>query len=160
MGRGILGLLLCAAGCATPYQRDAYSGGYSEVRIDARTFEVTVRGNGHTRRQRVSAMLTYRCAELTQESGFDYFIVVDSGRDAQQQIIETSGSYSGSSTSYGGGTTTSGAYTHGQKYTFTRHSANATIRMFHTDDADRPPSAYQASEVIHYLGATVEQLRE
>ncbi|WP_324826635.1 CC0125/CC1285 family lipoprotein [Qipengyuania zhejiangensis] len=87
---GLLGRMLVAAasatlliGCmtATPYQPEirgqAVSGGYSEQRLSANSFRVNFAGNSLTSRDRVEGYLLYRAAELTLQSGFDYFVIVD-----------------------------------------------------------------------------------
>jgi hypothetical protein len=74
----ILALLVLTA-CArpTPYQAATTSGGhgYSERQLDADQYRIGFDGNGITTRQTVDLYLLYRAAELTQENGFDYFIV-------------------------------------------------------------------------------------
>ena len=35
--------------CATSYQADGFSGGFSETQLDTNVFRVSFRGNGHTR---------------------------------------------------------------------------------------------------------------
>jgi hypothetical protein len=74
----VLGLLL--AGCAggpTPYQqaRDGY--GYSEQRIEENRYRVSFAGNAATTRQTVEDYLLYRAAELTVQTGHDWFEVAD-----------------------------------------------------------------------------------
>jgi len=77
-------LLVCAfvvTACATGYQPMGFSGGYSDVRLDSNTFQVSFRGNGYTSRQTVETFALYRCAELTAQAGFDTFVIV--GGDTQ-----------------------------------------------------------------------------
>jgi hypothetical protein len=50
--------------------------GYSEVREDSITWEVTFAGNYQTPRQVVEQYALYRAAELTSAAGFDYFVVL------------------------------------------------------------------------------------
>ncbi len=75
------GLLFLAA-CSSPtrYVADPEPGlghfGYSEVRIDSVSYEVTFSGNYETAPQTVEQYTLYRAAELTVGSGFDYFVVV------------------------------------------------------------------------------------
>jgi hypothetical protein len=49
--------------------------GYSDLPIDADRFEVTFTGNFDTPTQTVDQYALYRCAELTNQHGYDYFIV-------------------------------------------------------------------------------------
>lgn len=77
-------LLACAAvvattmlvGCVTPYQSHGATGGYKDRQIDDQTLHVEFSGNGYTSRDTVHKYFMYRCAELTQQHGFKYFMVI------------------------------------------------------------------------------------
>jgi hypothetical protein len=74
----VFGLLLAACtGTPTPYQqaRDGY--GYSEQRIEENRYRVSFAGNSETSRQTVEDYVLYRAAELTVQTGRDWFEVVD-----------------------------------------------------------------------------------
>lgn len=75
--------LLAACATATPYQpatTDRY--GFEEQRIEDNRIRITFRGNTVTDRETVETYLLYRAAELTLESGRDYFIVAN--RDTEE----------------------------------------------------------------------------
>jgi hypothetical protein len=78
--RLLVAVLLSA--CATPYQPVGLEGGYSHTRVGADMFNVVFRGNADTTWPTAENYTLYRCAELTLESGFDYFIVVTSSPDS------------------------------------------------------------------------------
>lgn len=77
-------LLACAAvaatatlmGCATHYKPFGVAGGYKDREIDDQTLHVEFSGNGYTSRDTVHKYFMYRCAELTQQHGFKYFMVI------------------------------------------------------------------------------------
>lgn len=73
-------LSLTLAGCATAYQPNGYTGGFSETRyaVDYAVdiVQVTFEGNGRTSRERASDLSMLRSAELTLQSGYRYFIVL------------------------------------------------------------------------------------
>ncbi|MGH7335664.1 MAG: CC0125/CC1285 family lipoprotein [Candidatus Rokuibacteriota bacterium] len=77
-GGALLGALaLLVAACApTPYRPQTLEGGYADTRVNADTFNVVFQGNAQTSRQIAETYALYRCAELTVESGFDYFVVI------------------------------------------------------------------------------------
>ena len=83
------GLVACAT--PTPYQPNipgqASSGGYSEVRVEADRFRVGFSGNSLTSRETVEGYLLFRAAELTLQSGYDWFSIVD------RQVDKTSRTY-------------------------------------------------------------------
>ena len=65
-------------GCATTYQREGvFSNGYSEFRPTHDKFVVTFRASEHTQEEKVFQYALQRSAELTLNSGFRYFSVLD-----------------------------------------------------------------------------------
>ncbi|WGS51131.1 hypothetical protein LFL96_06410 [Paraburkholderia sp. D15] len=64
------------AGCTTAYQASGATGGYKDRQIDDQTLHVEFRGNGYTTRDTVHKYFMYRCAELTQQHGFKYFMII------------------------------------------------------------------------------------
>lgn len=82
-----LGAALAACGTATPYQpvgaptSQGY-GGYSDVQIQPDRWRVTFSGNDLTSRETVETYLLYRAAELTVQSGYDWFTTTQRSTDA------------------------------------------------------------------------------
>jgi hypothetical protein len=71
------------AACApTPYRPQTLEGGYAHTRVNVDTFNVVFQGNAQTSRQTAETYALYRCAELTVESGFDYFVVIGGNSEA------------------------------------------------------------------------------
>lgn len=68
-------LLLC--GCATSYQSDGLTGGYTETQLTPDTFRVNFRGNAYTSSERALDMAMLRAAELTLLHGFTHFQIID-----------------------------------------------------------------------------------
>ena len=88
-------LLLSACATATPYQpqdRDGY--GFSEQRLENNRFRIEFHGNSVTARAQVEDAMLYRAAELTLQSGYDYFVVVTRGTDKRTQIYADGPYYS------------------------------------------------------------------
>jgi hypothetical protein len=77
------GLTACAT--ATPYQPNLpgqqTSGGYSEMRLEENRFRVNFAGNSLTSRETVEGYLLFRAAELTAQTGYDWFSIVDRATD-------------------------------------------------------------------------------
>ncbi len=79
--------LLTACATATPYQpavSDRY--GFEEQRIENNRVRITFRGNTLTDRETVETYLLYRAAEVTIQSGHDYFIVADRGTEEHSRL--------------------------------------------------------------------------
>jgi len=71
--------VLLLAGCLgpTPYQVRQSNGGFGERAAGTDRWFVEFYGNGNTSRDTVLAYWMYRCAELTVEKGYDYFILLE-----------------------------------------------------------------------------------
>ena len=79
------------SGCATAYAPVGLNhcagfgmcrGGYSETQLDENTFRVSFQGNGKTPRVTTQRYLVYRCAELTRNLGYDYFVFINENTEA------------------------------------------------------------------------------
>lgn len=77
----MLTFMLVACATATPYQPDVrgqkVSGGYSDERLADDHYRVQFAGNFYTSRDRVEGYLLYRAAELTDQNGYDWFMLID-----------------------------------------------------------------------------------
>jgi hypothetical protein len=74
-------VVLVVVGCATPYQSLGMRGGYSEIQLNQRAYEVNFAGNGYSSPGYVRTMATRRAAELTLAAGLTHFLVVDDAAD-------------------------------------------------------------------------------
>jgi hypothetical protein len=70
---------LMAGGCATAYQPVGLTGGYSEVKLNSNTYQITVSGNGYTSADRAQKIALLRAADLTVQNGYSRFVVVGGG---------------------------------------------------------------------------------
>ena len=119
----LVALLFLLGGCATPYQRDGLTGGFTNERTSDTTYRVRFKGNNYTTREKVERSLLYRCAELTEQLGYQHFIVVS------QDTLDISDPIA--------------------KAAFQRnYHATALIRVFNSPDN---PIAHSAKEVMHRL---------
>jgi hypothetical protein len=72
-------VLPCAAlltGCATSYQPESFTSGFSGYMTAPDEAAVTFRGNGYTAAERVVEMAALRCAEVTLQHGYRYFVLM------------------------------------------------------------------------------------
>lgn len=89
--------------CATPYQSQGLLGGYSSIDLGNDILDVRFQGNQHTDSGQVRKYLLYRCAELTLENNFKYFVILvdeshfisDTTRPDVQQPFKSTSSMSG-----------------------------------------------------------------
>lgn len=125
-------LLICA--CATGYQREGFTGGFSETQLDENVFRVIFKGNGYTQQDRANDFVLLRSADLALENGYKYFIIIDSSTSTQNSTYTTpttyntnANVYSSGNYAYGTATTTS---TGGQTYNISKPSSTNTIVCF------------------------------
>jgi hypothetical protein len=94
----VLGLIPLTTGCSTaptPYQpyiaegAPGVHGGYSDQQLAPDRFLVRFHGNEFTSRDQVEGYLLYRAAELTVQSGYDSFVMVNRHTEHDVQTYAT-----------------------------------------------------------------------
>ncbi|MEY4556174.1 MAG: hypothetical protein RL093_1293, partial [Pseudomonadota bacterium] len=81
-------LALSACATATPYGPAGVDSryGYSDQRVDADRYRVSFAGNSVTSREQVEMALLLRAAEVTAESGYDWFSTVNRATDRDVRL--------------------------------------------------------------------------
>ena len=161
----IASTLLFLSGCATLYQPRGLTGGYSDFQLDSNTYRVEFKGNGFTSREIVEIYLLYRCAEITANSDNEYFIMTGGDTEVRKSTYTTPGTYTSTTTAtataYGntayGTAYTSGTYNPGQTYNITKYGATATIKVFKGQKPSDYPTAFDAKELLHFLGPKIRR---
>lgn len=120
--------------CATPYQKQGFTGGFSETQLGENAFQITFKGNAYTSEERAADFTLLRSADLALENGYRYFIIVDSEQYAKLGAYTTpvkshttANAYGTGNYAYGTATTTTTA---GQTYFFSKPRRNNTIVCF------------------------------
>ncbi|MEL6477600.1 MAG: hypothetical protein AAFR17_09755 [Pseudomonadota bacterium] len=166
----VVALILAACAKATPYQPAAKRFGFAEQRIEDNRYLVSFRGNSATPRNVVETYLLYRAAEVTRETGFDWFRIAEqeTGPDLQQQSLF--------------GKRAKHRHRHKRRGKFRRRSfvrfgffhrpfffggvhtyrpppprfqASANILMFRGEKPEDDPMAYDAAAVLSNLGPRI-----
>jgi hypothetical protein len=148
---------LFANGCATPYQPDGLGGGYSDTRIDSTTESVEFKGNGYTSKRTVEMYLLYRCAEVTRDAGYDYFVALNPSTEAREGSFNTPGSFSSTTSFLRGAAVTHASYFPSQTISFTFYGATTLIRMGRGPKPTENLAAFNAREVIEYMGPQIHE---
>ena len=142
----------------TPYQPEGDDGGYTDQRLESGRYRVKFAGNAQTPRETVEDFALYRAAELTLQTGNDYFEVVakdvepvvGSSRGVSPGVgigIGSGGNVGfGISTVYGGG---------GASYSYV---AYLDILVHEGDEPVDDPEAYGALDVIQRLQPAITGL--
>ncbi len=74
----LLMLMLLTIGCATPYKRSGFAGGYRDYKIKDNMYTVYFGGNGYTNAEKCNQYAMRRAAEVTLENGYTHFVILDS----------------------------------------------------------------------------------
>jgi hypothetical protein len=138
-----------ALGCATPYQENGMSGGYSDTQLAENMFRVTFRGNGHTSQERAADFALLRCGVLSKAHGFNYFIIIDERASTSESYYQTPSTSRVSATvtgnSVNGTVTTRG----GHIYAISRPRSTNTIVCF----KEKPEGvSYDAEFIVKSIG--------
>ena len=152
-----VGLLLTLTACQTPYQSRSLTGGHSETRLAKNQWIVVFEGNGYTSPQRAADLSLLRAAELVQENGYGYFLVIDSNQNTQQAAFTTptTSTTTFSGNTFGGttfGTATTTTYG-GQTYLISKPSASNHILALKTPPEDKNVPFFRADFVERSLRA-------
>lgn len=147
----IVAALLALASCATAYQPRSLTGGYQERQLSEARWYVEFFGNGHTKRDTVFGFWLNRCAELTVEKGYDYFVFISKEpRTAQAEptIVYTAGK---------GGAPT---YIYVPSTPVTTWSARGTIEMRRGEADPRDARQQNARALMAKLAPLMQQARD
>lgn len=164
-------LALSACATATPYGPAGIDSrfGYSDQRVDADRYRISFAGNSVTSRDQVEMALLLRAAEVTAQSGYDWFATVNraTDRDVRYQatpdpFYDRYGPYWGPSWRYyrRGAWSRWGDPFWGGRNDFDvreidRYEASAEIVMGRGPKPAGDPNAFDAREVIQNLGPRV-----
>jgi hypothetical protein len=85
----LFALIIFPTGCATRYQPEGFTGGYSESQLGDNIFQVSFRGNSYTGQEITTDFTLLRSAELTLQNGFRYFVIVRPAKDGPSQTMTT-----------------------------------------------------------------------
>jgi hypothetical protein len=143
----VLVLTLLTA-CATTYQPQAFTGGYSQTQLAENVFKVTFKGNAHLDRETASDYALLRSAEVTLENGFKYFVIVDAQQYSKNLSYTTPTTTYGSA--YGNGGYAQGIATTygGQSFLFSKPTSTNVIICLN----EKPDSfVYEAEFIVRSI---------
>ncbi len=173
MIRTILAIAAAATlvGCATSTPYGPATGnnpyGFTDQRIEENRYRITFRGNSSTTREAVETFLLFRAAELTVESGFDYFIVTEQDTEANKRYSAQSnpaffgryyygyGPYCCAFPYYAYGWGWGSPYNDFSTREITRYTAIAFVTMHKGAKPADEPQAFDARSVIENLRSYV-----
>ena len=81
--------LVALTGCATGYQNESFTGGFSEIQLDENAWSVVFNGNGFTSMERSVDFTYLRASELTIDAGYIYFAITYASRNVSTSYWTT-----------------------------------------------------------------------
>ena len=138
----ILAFIFVLIGCGTAYQKQGFSGGYSETQLAENIYSVSFKGNAYISKEKVADYTLLRSAELTLERGYKYFAIIDVEEYTQHSTYTTTPTYHTTGSAYGTGNyanfNATTYQTGGQTYHYAKPSKSNTILLLN----EKPESAF------------------
>jgi hypothetical protein len=137
----------------TPYQPEMAGFGYSEQKLESDHYRVSFTGNSDTPREAVENGLLFRAAQITVDSGHDWFIVAGHDIDKNTGYIGLAdpgygyGAYGYPGWYAGGGVI--------EETPYNQYTATATIAVG-TGAKPQNPNAYDAHDVLQTLQPVIQ----
>ena len=139
----VLAIGVFIGGCATDYQKDGFSGGFSETQMSENVWRVHFKANGFSSMERATDFCLLRSAELTLENGYKYFAIVDENSSTE---LKTFTSAPQAHTNAYGYTT----FTGGQTFTSNHPRVQNNIFMLR-EKTDKAGLVYEAQFIVRSI---------
>ena len=140
-------MMSCAPG-PTGYWKlgvgDPYTG-YSETQIQKDVFQVSYKCNDATTYDAMKGLLAYRCAEITLQNGYDYFVVIEEKDITTEDFW---GMAPGGRRRYDASLQTVNA-----------PGATVLIKLKHGKKPEENMKAFDAREILTHVGPQIKQPR-
>jgi hypothetical protein len=152
---------LIVSGCAAHPQARELPGSYTDTRIGEDLAVVSFESNAGMRKERMRPYVLYRCAQITQKYGYDYFVLgnIAEATDKPGSHHENQDSYfleyAAGAPAHGGGNSASGpaqASGSGATSPIRKSGTEVIIKMFKGKTPPNNPRAYDAQGTIRSLG--------
>lgn len=99
-----LGFLLISfilSGCATSYQPNGFTGGYSETKLADDMYNITFQGNGYASKERVYDFALLRASDITLENSYKFFSILSQEKETSTDYVNIQNYNTYTKTSYG-----------------------------------------------------------
>ena len=154
----LLLIFIFLTNCSTSYQPKGTMGGYSEEKILDNLYRVEFEGNQHSKPEKIQNYLLYRCAELTQEMGYEYFAIISDERHFDESSVRPSrGASFQTSTSMSGGTRTTVSPDLQTATSSTRYTGVYVIKFLESVDDKYKNAVFHVPDVFSELSDIVKK---
>lgn len=141
-------LIFTLSSCATTYQKEGFTGGFSEVQLSKNRFKVSFKGNGFTGREKAINYTLLRSAELCLENSYKYFVIIDENNYEKIVTINTpmTVNTTGTASTYGGSYSSRTTFSGGGSDIYTKPRSTNIIDCYNT----KPDGiySYEASFIV------------
>jgi len=157
--RSLVPLTALLFGCATAYQPQGMSGGFTETQLAPDVWRVNFRGNGYTKGERAEDFAMLRSAELAIANNFTHFAFLSSktGTEISSYTSPVTSITTGSANIYGnmisGSSTTQ--YSGGDTRYISKPTANNSVTMLN-GNPNKSATVYDAAFICNSLGKKYE----
>ena len=79
-------IISLASACATQYEPQGATGGFTETRLSPEVYRVSFNGNRRTSISRATDFTLLRCAELTLQNEFTHFVIIEENQWTNDEI--------------------------------------------------------------------------
>lgn len=139
----VLAIGVFIGGCATDYQKDGFSGGFSETQMSENVWRVHFKANGFSSMERATDFCLLRSAELTLENGYKYFAIVNENSSTELKTFTSAPQAHINAYGY----TT---FTGGQTFTSNHPRVQNTVFML-KEKTDKAGIVYEAQFIVQSL---------
>ncbi|WP_218814015.1 CC0125/CC1285 family lipoprotein [Rickettsiella endosymbiont of Dermanyssus gallinae] len=126
-------LTLALTGCATTYQPSGFSGGYEDIQLSENIYKISFNGNSFASKELVQNYLLRRCADVTIQKGYKYFVILNENIEVSRRTITTPATVQTNSiNTFMGNSVSSNGYStinYGQNITSNRYGDIAVIKL-------------------------------
>jgi len=151
-------LFIFLTNCSTPYQPKGSIGGYSEEKILDNLYRVEFEGNQHSKPEKIQNYLLYRCAELTQEMGYEYFAIINDERHFDEHSVRPErGASFQSRSSMSGGTRVVASPDFQNATSSTKYTGVYVIKFLESIDNKYKNAVFNVDDVISELSDIVKK---
>jgi hypothetical protein len=133
-------------------------GSYTEVNILGNLYRVEFEGNQHSKPNKIQNYLMYRCAELTQEKGYNYFMIVSEERHFDEYSVRPEVVAPGKNRgSMSGGTRVVANPDFQNPTSSTKYTAAYVIKLLDSVDEKYKNTAFYVPDVLDELSNIVKK---
>lgn len=122
-------------------------GGYTDVRVSEDAFTVSFQGNAYTGSASVDNYFLRRCAEVSAQNGYQYFVIAESQAQTKTEFVQTARATASTTGSVHGSTFDAKTkYTPAQYEQVNRYVRKGVIQAY--KEGKQPAGALRSADIL------------